>query len=257
MEEHTQRYISKELTHIIGRELNNDKEKQYGLLNKILNEEWLKHFPYDLSKFGNLEINSKVKMSENGMYTPDVICFCDIPIQDLSIHINKFKSSFGLSFNKSFIVENGGCPVFYIPKQSKVRSRLKEGFPNKDMLSIIEKDGYSAIHDHIHKGICFDQAMLKYKELFFSNNPKEADNWQLMNEIFNFLNFHIFSLIKFYDSSLPDNDDVNYYFEREWRVIGHLKFKIKDIKTIFIPKEYAERFRKDFPDYLGQLIFVD
>ena len=47
------------------------------------------------------------------------LCFCDIPIAELSIHVKKY-SCFGLSFSKQFIIGKGGKPVLYIPKQIAV-----------------------------------------------------------------------------------------------------------------------------------------
>lgn len=41
-----------------------------------------------------------------------------------------------------------------------------------------------------------------------------------------FLSFHIFSYLKFFDHSLNDDHEDNYYFEREWRVIGNIHFSI-------------------------------
>ena len=75
-------------------------------------------------------------------------------------------------------------------------------------------------------------------------------------ELEHFLNFHIFSYIKFYDHTYADDHDDNYYLEREWRVVGNVNFSIEDIETIFMPKAFAKRFRADFPSYNSQLVFV-
>jgi hypothetical protein len=45
--------------------------------------------------------------------------------------------------------------------------------------------------------------------------------------------------------------------EREWRVIGDVKFALEDVHRVFMPERYAERFREDLPNYIGQLTFSD
>jgi len=35
-----------------------------------------------------------------------------------------------------------------------------------------------------------------------------------------------------------------------------LKFDLKDVRRVFLPEFYAELFRKDFPDYYGQVTFT-
>jgi hypothetical protein len=43
------------------------------------------------------------------MINPDMVCFCDIPFEDLSIHVKKYSFT-GLSFTKDFVASKGGCP---------------------------------------------------------------------------------------------------------------------------------------------------
>jgi hypothetical protein len=88
-----QRYISKELTHFVGQKL--PEEVQYLKLVEILKSRWLTHPPHSPNISGNLQVNTKARISANEMYVPQVICFCDIPVDDLSIHINKY-SRFGI-----------------------------------------------------------------------------------------------------------------------------------------------------------------
>lgn len=260
MTKHSQRYLSDELIHLVGRKCKEDGERQYEILKKILAEEWLTHPPHNINQLGNLTINSHARISQNEMYSPQVVCFCDIPIPDLPLHISKY-GSFGLSFDKNFIIEKGGSPVLYIPKQSKVRSELRKDVPLEERYEIYKREGPNAIYDHIDKAKLFDQMIQKYHKFINSISPdpetEDFEQLKLKYEIAQFLDFQIFSHIMFYDSVLSDDDPDNYYFEREWRMNGHLKFNIKNIKTIFITKKYSARFRGDFPHYLGQLVFVD
>src|SRR5215216_2477466 len=111
----TQRYVSPELTHFVGRRLSEDQ--QYSLLgNDILKAGWLVHPPIDGRQPNEVLRGSPLV---GGSRTPDVdnteaaysqvICFCDIPVTDLEIHMTKY-SRFGLSFLKPFLVDKGLTP---------------------------------------------------------------------------------------------------------------------------------------------------
>ena len=111
-----QRYISNELTHLVGRGLKSDKE-QYDRLIKILTEGYITYPPHNKKDLNArcLSTHYTADFTKNEMYVPTMVCFCDIPVCDLSIHINKY-SPFGLSFNKEFIARKGGGPVYYVSK---------------------------------------------------------------------------------------------------------------------------------------------
>lgn len=72
-----------------------------------------------------------------------------------------------------------------------------------------------------------------------------------------FLDFYVFSFIKFFDDAKSDDDPENYYMEREWRMHGNLNFALENIHRIILPMSFAKRFREDIPDYFGQITFVD
>lgn len=107
-----QRYVSPELTHFVGKEL--PEENQYQLLVSILVSGWLMHRPFNPGIAGNIRINTMEPASENKMYNPQVVCFCDIPSgQDLEIHMRKY-SRFGIAFAKPYLIARGANPVFYV-----------------------------------------------------------------------------------------------------------------------------------------------
>ena len=67
----------------------------------------------------------------------------------------------------------------------------------------------------------------------------------------------MFGFIKYFDDSASDEHKANVYMEREWRVIGDVKFALADVHRVFMPERYAERLRADLPTYTGQLTFSD
>ncbi len=247
-----QTYISNELTHFVGKNDGN-KDEQYSRLFKILCEGKLCHHLSDTihlhnSELGtipciNIKIDTSAKISENFMYYPAMVCFCDIPKENLRIHIEKY-SRFGLSFDKDFIIQHGGRPVYYIPIECPNQTRfLRNIGPN--ISDIFNNFAQSLVNNSTAKII--DKV----------DNPISTikDSDIIKNSTFNsFLTLYIFSYIKFFNHNLSDNDGSNFYFEREWRVLESLEFSISDVKSIYIPKWYYERFREDFPQYNGEII---
>src|SRR3989442_15994361 len=114
-----QRYVSDELTHFVGR--GRSEEEQYAVLVKILSDGWLTHAPHIPGISGYITVNARARLSENQMYVPGVVCFCDIPLADLRLHMAKY-SPFGVAFLKSFLVPKGSSPVFYVPRNSTVHA---------------------------------------------------------------------------------------------------------------------------------------
>ncbi len=240
-----QRYISNELTHFVGK--GTTCEEQYQLLLKILKEGKLIHWRNELIKIRGvpgttMEFNPKAKVSENEMFNPGMICFCDIPIGDLNIHIRKY-SPFGLSFAKHFIVQHGGSPVYYISGKTPIIHSMFANVCN-------------------NKGELFDKIVPELYKHFAnigipSRSETESSEVQQKVSFLSFLALHIFGYLKCFDHELQEDQEDNYYFEREWRIIGDLTFTISDIKRIFISQDYASRFSKDVPQYHGQLTFAD
>ena len=96
-----QRYVASDLTHFVGRGI--DEEGQYNLLIKILKGGWLTHPPHDPHKQMELEFGPRPLLS-SGDYEVKCVCFCDIPLADISVHMTKY-SRFGISFAKETLIE--------------------------------------------------------------------------------------------------------------------------------------------------------
>lgn len=222
----SQCYISNQLIHFVGRHCEN-LEDQYELFLSILRSGRLSNSIENAKKpegYSEIEINGAAKISQNEMFISQMICFCDIPFDQLEIHSSKY-GRFGMAFNKDFIVRKGGSPVYYMPIQSKVSSI-------------------------INRGEYFDKKLDWFFNYFLNETENEGEKMKdMIKDIENFLSYHFFSYIKFFDHKLTDYDPNNFYFEREWRILGNLYFGVNDITTIFIPSNYKKQLRIDFPEF--------
>src|ERR1700722_13654645 len=108
---HMQGYVSKELSHFVGKDLG--EEDQYALLVKILKSGWLTHAPHDHTLARTVSLDLSKPMSTDEAVKYQVVCFCDIPVANLSLHMRKY-STFGLAFTKQFVIGRGAWPVHYI-----------------------------------------------------------------------------------------------------------------------------------------------
>lgn len=259
----TQRYVSKELTHFIGKGI--PKEQQYLLLVKILTSGWLTHAPHEPKITSRLRINvGGGKLSENDMYSPEVVCFCDIPIEDLEIHKIKY-SRFAISFLKPFLIGRGANPVFYVAKNSGVWTVSRDN-SFKDALEPMPV-GPGVFADGISRAVYFDKMVSEYQKLFLFELPKALGKKQkkpgilprvpALDPFHHFLDFHVFSFIKFFDDATADDNPKNFYMEREWRKLGNLNFELSDVRRVILPEAFSTQLRADVPDYVGQVTFVD
>lgn len=235
-----QRYISDELTHFVGRnlkirEMSKDKlmEKQYERLIKIIKEgrigsdsHTIEQLPDGLKYYPNvsIEMYHMIDVSSNDMMNPQMTCFCDIPIGDLGIHIKKY-SHFGLSFSKSFLIERGANPVFYIVRDSAIH--------------------YTTRNKHFNDKI-------KYFQEKCCENP-DNEGCRVIEDFM----IELLSYLKFFDSNQLDDAEDNFYMEREWRSLYTILFCVDDICRIILPKSFSERLREDIPTYCGQITFSD
>lgn len=246
-----QRYISQELSHFVGK--GRAAEEQYALLLEILRTGWLTHPPHDPSISGNLEGDWTADFSTNEMFLPQMVCFCDIPVEDLALHAAKY-SPFGLSFLRDYVVDKGASPIFYVPRHSKVKvPRSNLSLTGNDIKRLIEESGAEGFTRLVDKDNHVNHLMDYYAQLV---NLAMNDESRMIMELIRFLEFHVFAYMKFYNHDLADDDPENYYFEREWRVVGNVRFDLEAVHRVFMTREYAERFRENLPEYTRQLTFI-
>jgi hypothetical protein len=236
-----QRYISSELSHFVGRRSLVDVQQQYTILKTILETGRIAYDPGAPQTNGirskGLLGNLNGSFVSNTMYRPKMVCFCDIPASDLAIHTNKYGVC-GLSFSKEFLVEKGAIPVFYVTEKAAA-----------------EFDG---------PAVMFERLVDAIRRCDLNNLPPElqgflkssSGNPSLVEQVKYFIHFNIFSYIQCFNYSLSDENEQNYYFEREWRSLYDVKFSLSDVLRVFMPEAMSKQFLSDFPDYYGQITFT-
>lgn len=122
------------------------------------------------------------------------------------------------------------------------------------------------MYESVPISVYFDDMLREYHELFRTfkdmerkqnTSPGVSELSKRIQELQRFFNFHIFSYFKFFDHRKADDDPGNYYFEREWRIVGNLKFELSDVKTVLFPSRFSRIFRETFQKYEGQVVFTN
>jgi hypothetical protein len=252
-----QRYVSKELTHFAGKHLNSQEEQYALLVHDILRKGRLgKPDMVDgtVSPEGfTMSTSVGEKICGNQMYEPRMVCFCDIPVADLSLHIRKY-SKFGLAFKKDYMLDRGATPVFYASATSIDRfgSHFLPRTPHSHsvVLNAIVETYHSLFQEVFHlvcKGRKEEETCPEgLKPLLTRLRVLKSD-----------LDMYVFSYFKCFDARKDDDDEENFYMECEWRVLGAVTFSLEDVFRVIIPSSFSKRFRQDVPEYVGQISFAD
>jgi len=246
---HLQRYVSQLLTHFVGRNVKPD-EDQYQLLLRILKSGWLLSSAMANEKPESLP--NRVKQTSfsypldisssdlNSVFISDVVCFADIPLADLHLHMQKY-SLFGISFKKEFLIKKGASPVFYISSDS---IDMSEREANLDTVFRNELQNYLKLSTD------FQNSVSGLGRQFTSSETSQF-KFQM------FFLKHFLCFLKFWKSSKDDLDPDNYYLEREWRIFGGFNFTLDDVERIIIPRQFSKTLKTNIPDFNNEVVFSD
>ncbi|UFU01111.1 abortive infection system antitoxin AbiGi family protein [Radiobacillus kanasensis] len=246
-----QSYVSRELMHFVGR--HEEEEERFQLLVQILRSGWLLHEPFNPARSSRIQIHTEARTLED-IISPEMTCFADIPIDDLSLHMEKY-SSFGISFSKEFLVRLGANPVFYIVKNGSVVESIKR----EKVIQDGEELQSPSYQEKETRDQFFHHKIIEYFYTMERLKKKVGNDDQLthlLQEMDDFLVKNIFAFLKPFDASKADGDKNNYYMEREWRLVGNVKFSLSDVRRVLLPEKYAKDFRKELPDFYGQISFT-
>ncbi len=114
------------------------------------------------------------------------VCFCDIPIADLAIHIQHY-SSFALAFRKEFLIQRGASPVFYVARDANI------GDPSKRECRLLGDELDKMGNDLIE----LQQFILKCPD-----SPKDSSGRELF-WAFSTLSSRVLGFVKGFDALSP------------------------------------------------------
>lgn len=235
-----QSYVSEEFHHFVGRQQGGDLEAQYDILRMILGSCRLlrshRHQPNCIV----VERDLDGSFVEESFISAGILCFCDIPANDLSIHTRKY-GFFGLSFPRTFLVERGARPVIYMPHHIHDSMSIH----GRQLLADIENKYRSFVRLVLDE---FEGENETRSRLFTASPESQRD---AIIEISHCLEKDFFSYIKAFDINLPEDDPQNYYMEREWRVTTNIEFELSDLSGVFVAPGFESRLQSDFPDFDG------
>lgn len=221
-----QRYVSADLTHFVGRSIKNQR-KRYLLLRRILRNGELKAFPRAsgvASDFHVLQKDTDLGLSTNEACAGSIVCFCDIPLGDLPLHMHKY-SEFGVAFSKEFLADLGASPVFYVPRYGRPALLPYEGYgPGRVASQAVAFDHFWRLLNRLAKRVPDLEVDSRFR--------RTAGDLRRMTA---FLEVHVISNLKFFDHRLCDTDPQNFYMEREWRIGRDVQFTLNDVQRIIIP----------------------
>jgi len=139
-------------------------------------------------------------------------CMCDIPFKDLRIHIIRY-GFFGIALSKSSAVKLGYFnPVLYMQYNHPLFGRAE------NLIEELEK-----ISSPYHK---LDKALTEFLTLL-GTYVKSSD---LLSKI------HL-------DPKIDDEQNNNFYYEREWRSAYDWNFQETDVTAIMLPQKHLGNFR--------------
>jgi hypothetical protein len=249
-------YVSDELTHFVGRSLPDDQSR-YGLLHKILCSRWLKASHRDQLGPGFVgQSDSGKALSGNDAIKCTSVCFCDIPVTTLGIHMKKY-SSFGVAFAKRLMLHSGATPVHYIARNARHRGVGIGPKTVGDWFDQLRKEIQNFAHDLGSYTALHDGSPRFLSKLSPPGTPLGHRLMGQFSALQSDLEFLVFGQLKFFTVGLARDDPDNFYMEREWRVPEGFAFGLDDIARVIVPQEFADQLRSDMPDYSGLITIAE
>jgi len=231
------KYTSDELFHFVGRLAPDEHERNYDTLRQVIRQGCISHRPHEAGWGAtSLTIEWDRSLVSEELVVPTVTCFCDIPFEQLAIHVTKY-GCFGISFDRSMLVKYGGRPVSYVPLSPEDWGGPFGATLLKDVECVFRAFRRLVV-DAPNKKPSSSRSL--------GREPTTSDDAvDALNSIFgkDFLAF-----IKPFDSTLAPDHAHNFYMEREWRKFGNLCFKPADVRRVVVERSFLERARQDLPD---------
>ncbi|MFX0211951.1 MAG: abortive infection system antitoxin AbiGi family protein, partial [Candidatus Hodarchaeota archaeon] len=201
LEDFLQRFATKVLWHFTG--YNKNDEKAFLVLKKILEDREL--------KLGEYCPEVIMPISGEKRWGHPCSCMCDIPFKDLRIHTRRY-GKYGIAFDKNKAITKGHFnPVLYIHKDHILFKHVEEKLLGKiDELTRTTGDYGKRLYEYL---------------VILGTYIKRSD---------------LTASVSDGNPFLDDQQDNNFYYEREWRSAYSWKFKNEDIEAIMIQRKDIE-----------------
>ena len=241
-------YISQELFHFFGRGTASDHERNYSVLKRALESRCISHPPHEVG-WGSISysLDFSTRLSQGGMLVPNVTCYCDIPYSQLGLHTSKY-GNFGLSFSRHHLTKVGARPVIYVPCRP---DDWRGVFTGHTLLRELEAT-FRGIHEQA--------AALALQEDVNGNGAALTDvaesPLEALRQANHTLALRVLAFVKPYESTLDETDPGYYYAEREWRKLGNLRFKRRDVLRVVVDASFVERARDELPRFSDRVFSV-
>ncbi|WP_162419134.1 abortive infection system antitoxin AbiGi family protein [Cyclobacterium roseum] len=197
------------------------------------------HFTNDLKTLQIILESQRLRASYNiedirGFYPDEqflaipMVCFCDIPLKNVSDNHTEIYGVFGLGFKKVWGIKNGINPIMY---------RTENSFIEQYILTLTGET--QSIFVELEK-------FKKSQELKFVS---EFENINLSINNLKSCALNLAGFIKIYEDSLAKG--VNYYLEREWRWVPGQTEKIFSASNSKQTKIDINKIYHKNPDFLN------
>ncbi|MDA7088264.1 abortive infection system antitoxin AbiGi family protein [Pseudomonas sp. SA3-5] len=169
-----------------------------------------------------------------------ITCYCDIPLTSIGVHAGKY-GKFGLGVSASVLAGYGARPVSYVPLANN--GAFEPNYKSYGLLNNMTEE-ISRLHREV-------------SDWEDEHNPEDEEGWQEieiqhpLSGIGRILERDVAAFIKPYNCELSLTDPDNYYTEREWRLLGSVEITPRTVQRLIVAAGFAERLRKELPQFSG------
>jgi hypothetical protein len=230
-----QQYASNILYHFVGSKRPNNHKENFDVLCKILQS----------MRVGNHDVPCRITIDydrpiENGeLLVQTVVCFCDIPLTQLPhVHAKKY-GHFGVGVDKTLFARYGGRPVIYMPLDRQPGAGIGN-YLGRELLG-----AHRGLNEH------FLRDALPSRSRTVGSAPSTPE--QAADLAASLLARDVLAFLKYYDPTLPDDHNENFYMEREWRKYGNLELHM-GLRQVVVPPSFGSELRERFPRLNAEII---
>lgn len=232
-------YTSDALYHFVGRGSLDDDERTFEILLSVLQGMCVSHPPHQVG-WGEqtLTISPELSIIGDKLVAPNIVCFCDIPLEGMAIHYTKY-GRFGVGIDRGYLSKHGCRPVMYFPYAPGDWGTAY----GKCLIEDIE-----ATYRRLYR-LADEEDVEEY-----SRSMAEIPEHALMSCIEGAFSKDFLAFVKAYDYTLPKEHADCFYMEREWRRIGNVMFTEESLKEVVVPRVYKRRLLDQMPWLDGRVI---